>query len=94
MAQNIAAIIKQRFGYEPGDEQFYSTVQKISKNPNYGLDVNKTIAKKASPQQRSKKYNGLGGKALEDEMSRRNMFGGGGTGIPDLKGIFSKAFNL
>jgi hypothetical protein len=91
---NIREIVKKRFGYEPGDEKYSDMVQKISNNPNYGLKK-ETVSVSTPRSKKSKtKYSGLGGSALQDELSRREMFGANQSGKVDMKSVFSKAFGI
>ena len=76
MGNNMAAIVKERFGYEPGDDKYYDTVVKLGSNPNYGLAPAKkkvTVVKKA-PVAKPTQSGGLGAKAMSDELERKKLF--------------------
>ena len=90
--EQLRLLAKKRFGYEPGDEKFAETIQLLAKDPGYGMKpvVQEKVTIKTAPKQNG----GLGGKIIASELERRRMFSGNGTGTPDIKGIFSKAFGF
>ena len=71
---SYTAVIKKRFGYEPGDKEFADLIPKLMQDPDYGLKKKKPVEPKQN--KKPKEIDPIQ-KAIDEEKKRQEKYTGG-----------------